>query len=153
MYCFAWGGIGISTFHPEPTPYSGQGYTIWYKYHTVSQLNKIRILFNSLPLHTHIYPYTTVYHCIPCIHRTAYPIHLPLKQDYYTIYKRVQARIRTTVYIGVSCYCTIMPEKNADIGRSSTRLIWYKPQFFYPLYHFTTLQLYHFTQQKRFHNG
>ena len=86
-----WGGIGISTYLPEPTPYLGQGYTIWYKYHTVSQLNKIRILFNSPSLYTHIYPYTSVYHCIPCIHRTAYPIHLPLRPDHHTMHKRVQA--------------------------------------------------------------
>ena len=57
----------------------------------VPQLNKIRILFNSPSLYTHIYPYTTVYHCIPCIHSTAYPLHLPLKPDYHTMHKRIQA--------------------------------------------------------------
>lgn len=97
-YCFMWGGIGISTFLPEPPPYLGQGYTIWYKYHTTPQLNKIRILFNSLHLYTHIYTYTTVYHCIPCIYITVYPIHLLLKPDYHTIYKSIQARICTFVY-------------------------------------------------------
>ena len=160
MYCFAWGYIGISTFLPEPTPYLGQGYTIWYKYHTVPQLNKIRILFNSPSLYTHIYPYTTAYHCISCIHSAAYPIHLPLKSDYHTIYKRVQARTCSTVYVVPHSQAQergrTMPgkaRKSADMGRSSTRLIWYKPQFLYPLYHFTTLQLYHFTQKNRLHNG
>ena len=93
-----WGGIGISTFLPEPPPYLGQGYTIWYKYHTVPQLNKIRILFNSQSLYTHIYTYTTAYHCILCIHSTAYPLHLPLKPDYHTMHKRIQARIHRTAY-------------------------------------------------------
>ena len=127
-----WGGIGISTFLPEPPPYLGQGYTIWYKYRTIPQLNKIRILFNSLPFHTHIYTYTTVYHCIPCIHRTAYPLHLPLKPDYHTMHKRIQARICPTAYTSTHSQA---PEhgrtmqgkarKSADIGRSSTRYIWY----------------------------
>lgn len=58
------------------------------------QLNKIRILFNSLPFYMHIYPYTYAYHCIPCIHSTAYHLHLPLKPDYHTMHKRIQARIR-----------------------------------------------------------
>ena len=125
-----------------------------------SQLNKIRILFNSSSLYTSIYTYTTAYHCIPCIHSTVYHLHLPLKPDYHTMHKRIQARICSTVYAAPHSQapergCT-MPgkaRKNADIGRSSTRLIWYKPQF---LYHFTTLPLYHFTtlpKKNRFHNG
>ena len=132
MYCFAWGGIGISTYLPEPTPYLGQGYTIWYKYRTIPRLNKIRILFNSTSLYTNIYTYTTVYHCIPCIHSTAYPIHLPLKPDYHTMHKRIQARIHRTAYAAPTHKRRStdgdMPDharKSADTGRSSTRLIWY----------------------------
>ena len=56
-----------------------------------SQLNKIRILFNSQSLYTSIYTYTTAYHCILCIHSTVYHLHLPLKPDYHTIYKRAYA--------------------------------------------------------------
>ena len=143
-----WGGIGISTFHPEPTPYLGQGYTIWYKYHTVPQLNKIRILFNSPSLYTHIYPYTSVYHCIPCIHSTVYHLHLPLKPDYHTIYKRVQARIRTTVYAAPTHKRRITdapwqakPEKLRIQGDPLRALYGIKSSFFTtsPLYHFTTL--------------
>ena len=141
MYRLVWGGIGISTYLPEPPPYLGQGYTIWYKYHTVHQLNKIRILFNSPSLYTHIYPYTTVYQCISCIYKAAYPLHLPLRPDYHTIYKRIQARIRSTVYArcihqhpltsaGARTHyarsCPAKPRQSADTGRSSTRLIWYK---------------------------
>ena len=151
MYCFAWGGIvysfisfsfesiyrsvwgdiGISTYLPEPTPYLGQGYTIWYKYHTVPQLNKIRILFNSPSFYTNIYTYTTVYHCIPCIHSAAYQLHLLLRPDYHTMHKRTQARIRP-MYTPVHTHkrrstdelCPEKPEKSADIGEPSTRHIW-----------------------------
>ena len=58
------------------------------------QLNKIRILFNSPSLYTNLYTYTTVYYCILCIYRAAAYLHLPLKPDYYTMHKRIQARIR-----------------------------------------------------------
>ena len=103
------------------------------------QLNKIRILFNSLPLHTHIYPYTSVYRCIPCIHSTVYHLHLPLKLDYHTMHKRIQACIRTTAYASTHSQAPdhgrAMPgkaRKSADTGRSSTRLIWYKPHHLQP---------------------
>ena len=105
-----------------------------------SQLNKIRILFNSLSLYTHIYPYTTAYHCISCIHSTAYHIHLPLKPDYHTMHKRVQAHTSAHMLLCIHQYhltsgdhgcdqAEIMQgkaRKSADTGRSSTRLIWYK---------------------------
>ena len=117
---------------PWTTPLFGARVAIWYKYHTVHQLNKIRILFNSQSLYTHIYPYTTVYHCISCIYKAAYPLHLPLRPDYHTVHKRIQARIRPTVYTSTHSQ---VPEhgrtmqgkarKSADTGRSFTRYIWY----------------------------
>ena len=125
---------------PQKPPYLGQGYTIWYKYHTVPQLNKIRILFNSPSFYTHIYPYTTAYHCISCIYKAVYPIHLPLRPDYHAMHKRIQARIRSTVYAvythkrrSTDEPCKAKPRKSADTGRSSTRLIWYKTPSSYPL--------------------
>ena len=137
MYRLVWGGIGISTYLPEPTPYLGQGYTIWYKYHTVSQLNKIRILFNSPSLYTHIYPYTSVYHCIPCIHSTVYPLHLPLRPDHHTMHKRIQARIRTSVYAApthkrrsADAPCQAKPEKVRIWGDPLRSIYGIKPIFF-----------------------
>ena len=150
MYCFAWGGIGISTYPPEPPPYLGQGYTIWYKYRTVHQLNKIRILFNSLSFYTIIYTYTTAYHCILCIHSTVYPLHLPLKPDYHTRYKRIQARICTTVYTSTNSQAqehrrTMQGKarKSVDIGLSYTRYIWYISPSLLPKN----------IEKNRFHNG
>ena len=175
MYRLVWGGIGISIhvfslwfyvlfcvriyryiyLPPWTYPLFGARVDHMVQIPHDSQLNKIRILFNSPSLYTHIYPYTTAHHCIPCIHRTAYPLHLPLKPGYHTMHKRIQARIRTTAYTvphsQAPDHGRAVPgkaRKSADTGRSSTRLIWYKPQFLYPLYHFTTLQLYHFTQKK-----
>ena len=130
MYRLVWGGIGISTFLPEPTPYLGQGYTIWYQYHTIPQLNKIRILFNSPSLYTHIYPYTTVYHCIPCIHITVYPRHLPLKPDYHTIHKRVQARIHRTAYTSTHSQA---PERGRTMQGKAQKKCGYR-EILYALY-------------------
>ena len=53
------------------------------------QLNKIRILFNSLPPYTHIYTYIHAYHCISCIHSTAYRLHLPCCRACYAMHRRV----------------------------------------------------------------
>ena len=133
-----WGGIGISIhvfslwfyvlfcvrryryIYLPPWTYPLFGARV---YHMVqiphhSQLNKIRILFNSPSLYTHIYPYTTVYHCISCIYITVYHLHLPLRQDYHAMHKRIQARICTTVYTvythkrrSTDALCKAKPEK------------------------------------------
>ena len=116
---------------PWTYPLFGARVDIWYKYHTVPQLNKIRILFNSPSLYTSIYTYTTAYHCIPCIHITVYPLHLLLKPDYHTMHKRAYAPLYTPVpphkRRSTDASCKEKPRKSADTGRSSTRLIWYKP--------------------------
>ena len=118
MYRLVWGGIGISIplfslwfyvlfcvrrdryiyLPPWTSPLFGARVHYMIQIPHDSQLNKIRILFNSLSLYTHIYTYTTVYHCISCIYSTAYPLHLPLRPDYHTMRKRIQARICSTVY-------------------------------------------------------
>lgn len=151
-FCFV---VGMRRYRyiylpPWTTPLFGARVAIWYKYHTVPQLNKIRILFNSPSLYTNTYTYTTVYHCIPCIHNTAYPIHLPLRPDYHTMHKRIQARIHRTAYTRTHSQAPengrTMPgkaRKSADTGRSSTRLIWYISPSLLPKN----------IEKNRFHNG
>ena len=133
MYRLVWGGIGISTFLPEPPPYLGQGYTIWYKYRTIPQLNKIRILFNSQSLYTSIYTYTTAYHCILCLYITVYHLHLPLQPDYHTMHKRIQAR--TSAYT-IHCICRAhsqAPERGRRYARQSPKKCGYRA-ILYALY-------------------
>ena len=98
-----------------------------------SQLNKIRILFNSPSLYTNTYTYISVYHCIPCIHSSAYQLHLSLKPDCYTIYKRAYAPLYTPCHSQAPEHGRDMPgktRKSADTGRHSTRYIWYKIHHF-----------------------
>ena len=110
------------------------------------QLNKIRILFNSLLLYMHIYTYTYAYQCISCIHGTESHLHLSLKPDCYTIYKRIQARIRSTVYAAPHSQA---PERELDMPGKAPKKCGYRAHL-YALY---MVGFSHSAQKNRLHNG